>query len=133
MSNAYNKGGFVFKYRGQLPLLFLLCISPLCYYFYYPIFPFENIAFWFIPKVLIATGIIIRILVVGFKAPHTSGRNRHQHVAESLNTTGLNSITQHPLYMGSLFIWIGISFLSNNLLFILLTLIFSLIFLALLS
>lgn len=131
MSKEYNKGGFVFKYRGQLPLVFLLCISPLCVYFYYPIFPINSVLFLLIPKLLIALGIILRIIVVGHKAPHTSGRNRHQHVAESLNTKGLYSITQHPLYQGSFCIWLGISLLSNNLLFLLMTLIFSLIFLSL--
>ena len=78
---------------------------------------------------IIVSGLLMRIHVVGYKAPHTSGRNRHEQVAESLNVKGLYSTTQHPLYMGNFLIWLGISLQVNRLVFVLGIISFSLFFL----
>ena len=32
---------------------------------------------------------------------NTSGRNTHDQVADSLNTSGIYSIVRHPLYVGN--------------------------------
>ena len=82
-----------------------------------------------ISSLLILFGIAIRAWVIAQKNPHTSGRNRHEQVAHSLNTSGLYSITQHPLYMGSFLIWIGICIRFNNLIFTLGIFLFSLLML----
>ncbi|MFM7595292.1 MAG: methyltransferase family protein [Flavobacteriales bacterium] len=80
---------------------------------------------------LIGLGVAVRAWVIAQKAAHTSGRNRHEQVAHSLNTKGMYSMTQHPLYVGSFLIWIGVCIRFNNLLFILGVFFFSILMLAL--
>lgn len=118
MPNFQSLGGFFFRFRGQLPLVFLVILIPLSFWIKYPLYP-ENsmIIVQVISSLLILFGIAIRAWVIAQKNPHTSGRNRHEQVAHSLNTSGLYSVTQHPLYMGSFLIWIGICIRFNNLIF----------------
>lgn len=53
-------------------------------------------------------GLIIRALVIGYVPPNTSGRNRHNQKANTLNKTGIYSAVRHPLYLGNFFMWLGI-------------------------
>jgi isoprenylcysteine carboxyl methyltransferase (ICMT) family protein YpbQ len=55
----------------------------------------------------VVLGHIIRALAVGKRAAHTSGRNRDQQVAHTLNSTGLYSMVRHPLYLGNITTYIG--------------------------
>ena len=126
MPNFQSLGGFFFRFRGQLPLVFLVILIPLSFWIKYPLYPADSMLIVrVISSLLIFLGIAIRALVIAQKAPHTSGRNRHEQVAHSLNTCGLYSVTQHPLYMGSLLIWIGICIRFNNVFFIAGILLFS--------
>jgi protein-S-isoprenylcysteine O-methyltransferase Ste14 len=54
-------------------------------------------------------GLVIRIITVGYTPSRTSGRNTSGQVAESLNTTGIYSLTRHPLYLGNFLMWFGVS------------------------
>jgi protein-S-isoprenylcysteine O-methyltransferase Ste14 len=126
MPNFQSLGGFFFRFRGQLPLVFLVIVIPLSFWFKYPLYPANSMFLvHVISTLLILLGIAIRAWVIAQKAPHTSGRNRHEQVAHSLNTCGLYSVTQHPLYMGSFLIWIGICIRFNNAFFIAGILLFS--------
>jgi protein-S-isoprenylcysteine O-methyltransferase Ste14 len=126
MPNFQSLGGFFFRFRGQLPLVFLVILIPLSFLIKYPLYPADSMLIVrVISSLLIFLGIAIRALVIAQKAPHTSGRNRHEQVAHSLNTSGLYSVTQHPLYMGSFLIWIGICIRFNNVFFIAGILLFS--------
>jgi protein-S-isoprenylcysteine O-methyltransferase Ste14 len=130
MPNFQSLGGFFFRFRGQLPLVFLLVLIPVSFYLAVPCYN-QNYAYTVqvISLILIFVGVGFRAIVIAQKAPHTSGRNRHEQVAHTLNTTGMYSITQHPLYLGSFLIWMGISIRFNNLVFILGVLMFSILFL----
>ena len=130
MPNFQSLGGFFFRFRGQLPLVFLLVLIPVSFYLAFPCYN-QNYAYTVqvISLILIFVGVGFRAIVIAQKAPHTSGRNRHEQVAHTLNTTGMYSITQHPLYLGSFLIWMGISIRFNNLVFILGVLMFSILFL----
>lgn len=126
MPNFQSLGGFFFRFRGQLPLVFLVILIPLSFWIKYSLYPADSMLIVrVISTLLIFLGIAIRALVIAQKAPHTSGRNRHEQVAHSLNTSGLYSVTQHPLYMGSFLIWIGICIRFNNVFFIAGILLFS--------
>lgn len=119
MPNFQSLGGFFFRFRGQLPLVFLALLIPLSFSVKYPLYPANSICIvQVISLLLILLGIALRAWVIAQKAPHTSGRNRHEQVAHSLNTSGLYSVTQHPLYVGSFLIWIGICIRFNNVIFI---------------
>lgn len=60
--------------------------------------------------VLIAfVGLGVRAYTVGTAAPGTSGRNTLAQIADHLNTTGPYSVVRHPLYLGTLLTWIGLT------------------------
>lgn len=129
MSRIQYIGAFFFRFRGHLPLFYTAVLLPLSINNYSELFNADlSLYMKVISITFILLGILIRVLVVGYKAPHTSGRNRHEQVAHSLNTTGLYSVIQHPLYFGSFLIWIGLSILLNNLIFFIGLILFSLVF-----
>ena len=71
--------------------------------------PFEIVCFF-----VTLLGIFIRIFTIAFVPPNTSGRNRKEQIADSLNTTGMYSIVRNPLYLGNFFIFFGISLMSES-------------------
>jgi protein-S-isoprenylcysteine O-methyltransferase Ste14 len=106
-----NSANQLFRYRGQIPIL-LVFLAILVIYNNHSLTFFEK----FVGKninllvsvIFVFIGHLVRALVIGFRGIHTSGQNRHEQVAEILNTTGLYSITRHPLYLGNFLIWMGI-------------------------
>lgn len=61
---------------------------------------------------LAAAGIGLRMAAVGRAPAGTSGRHRRQYAAE-LNTAGLYARVRHPLYLGNLLVWGGVSVASG--------------------
>ncbi len=61
---------------------------------------------------LAALGLAVRLYTVGFAPEGTSGRHRRQH-ASQLNTFGIYSAVRHPLYLGNLLVWAGVSLTSG--------------------
>jgi len=52
-------------------------------------------------------GLAVRSLTVAWVPEGTSGRNRTEQLAESLNTEGLYSVMRHPLYLANFLIILG--------------------------
>lgn len=113
---SFEKSGLVlFKYRGQIPIVLFLLAVPAIYYMDYSGFSAASVISIKIAAVFIcALGLGIRIYTVGTAADYTSGRNREEQVAESLNTTGIYSIVRHPLYLGNYLMWAGILIYTMN-------------------
>jgi len=111
----------LFRYRGQLPLI-LVSLAIIVIYNYHSTSFIEGFLgksiHIFLFSFLIFLGHLSRALVIGYRGVHTSGQNRHNQVAEELNTTGLYSIVRHPLYLGNFLIWNGILVLIGNLWFL---------------
>jgi protein-S-isoprenylcysteine O-methyltransferase Ste14 len=63
-------------------------------------------------------GTVIRIIVVGYAADNTSGRNTDKQIADSINTTGLYSCMRHPLYLANYIMWLGIAVPMQNIYFV---------------
>jgi protein-S-isoprenylcysteine O-methyltransferase Ste14 len=64
---------------------------------------------WVVAGLLLGlAGLAVRFYTVGHAPSGTSGRHREQH-AERLNTFGVYSIVRHPLYLGNVLVWVGIS------------------------
>ena len=121
-----KNGNFLFRYRGQLPLLFFIIALPIAYfhdYTFLKLFPSFNLLISIASISLFLLGHIFRIVIIGYRNEHTSGRNRHEQVANQLNTKGWYSMVRHPLYFANFLIWLGLSiYLVNHLLSLLLCL-----------
>lgn len=117
-----SSGNFLFRYRGQIPVVLFLAAIPVIYLTdykcldntYYLILILFSSSISFI-------GLLIRSIAIGTSNKHTSGRNTKEQVAEALNTTGIYSTMRHPLYVGNYFMWIGIVIYTMNFWFFLIT------------
>lgn len=108
-----KQGNFLFKYRGQFPVvLFILAIPFL--YFTNSTQPLLAENYTFIAIALSVVGFLIRAYTIGTTPRGTSGRNTKEQVAEVLNSTGIYSMVRHPLYLGNYFMWIGIVVFTFN-------------------
>ena len=75
--------------------------------------PPSTVRFWLAGGFLLsAAGLAVRLHAVGHAPPGTSGRHRRQHAA-ALNTFGIYSLLRHPLYLGNILIWAGVSLTSG--------------------
>jgi len=124
MNNTILKlGVFFFSNRSFLPfILFVIC----------PFFVeqgyIKDSKIFLISFLFCFSGSLIRFLTVGYSFEGTSGRNRKEQVAEKLNTKGMYSICRNPLYVGNLFVWIGLAIFTRSVIFINIVLISFLVF-----
>ena len=109
-----RSGSFLFQWRSYLPLcMIILMLLAL---------PYSDSSgnldklddFWSVICMLVSLcGLAIRVATIGFTPKGTSGTNTKRQIADSLNTTGMYSITRNPLYLGNFFIGFGISILPR--------------------
>lgn len=115
--NSWEKqGNFLFKYRGQFPVLLFAMAIPFIY-----ITDISEIdtEIWNSSAILLSVlGFLIRFYTTGTTPKGTSGRNTKQQIADVLNSTGIYSVVRHPLYLGNYLIWIGIVVFVYNIYFI---------------
>ena len=103
-------GNWLFRWRSYLPLIMGLVVVAGLFHFQYFLGRHDLDLVWDLFSILISfSGLVVRILTIGFVPMGTSGRNTHQQEATVLNTTGMYSIVRHPLYLGNFIIWLGIS------------------------
>tara|TARA_B100001564_G_scaffold236425_1_gene199866 strand:+ start:21914 stop:22621 length:708 start_codon:yes stop_codon:yes gene_type:complete len=115
-------GNFLFKYRGILPvpIILLSFIS-----FYYSDTQQISLQHYLFSLSVSISGLIIRVLSVGYAFHKTSGKNTKKQIAENLNTTGIYSLLRNPLYFANYLNWLGIILLLSD---IFLTIIITLFF-----
>ncbi len=115
IQNFETSGNRLFRYRGQVPYLLFIFVVPVVYFTDYSAFS-EGwmIALQSLSVLVCLLGFGIRIYTIATAAPNTSGRNREEQVADSLNTTGIYSIVRHPLYLGNYLMWAGITMYVLN-------------------
>jgi len=111
-------GQKLFRYRGQIPVLFLLI--ELAYLYFHPYredsaFFYRSLGYFLVTLF----GFLIRIQSIGHAGERSSGRNRKQQVAEVLNTSGWYSMVRHPLYLGNFLMWLGLALYTESAWFIL--------------
>jgi len=118
-----KSGNWLFRYRGQLPLILFLLAVPVIYF---------TPAGWIqenpkLALLLSLTGVLVSFIGFGIRAytigttPRgTSGRNTQEQVAETLNSTGIYSMLRHPLYLGNYLMWMGIVIFCFNVWFFML-------------
>src|SRR5688500_9355573 len=99
-----KNGNFLFKYRGQFPLILFLLAVPAIYFTDYDCLNSNETAkliLSIVAALISFSGQVIRAIAIGTSNKHTSGRNTKEQVAEALNTKGIYSTVRHPLYLGN--------------------------------
>lgn len=117
-----NSGNFLFKYRGQIPVVLFLASIPVIYFTDYSFLEHNEQAYWWCLGFAVLCSFLgqyVRAIAIGTSNKNTSGRNTKEQVAEALNTKGIYSVVRHPLYLGNYLMWIGIVLYSFNIWFVL--------------
>lgn len=113
-----KQGDFLFKYRGQFPVIIFILAIPFLYYTdsTYDSFMINICLFFAILFSLL--GLLLRFYIVGTSSKGTSGRNRDKQIAAVLNCDGAYSVVRHPLYFANYLLWLGVSIFTFNIYFI---------------
>ncbi len=117
-----KNGNFLFRYRGEFPVMLFIMAVPVIYFTDYSLInahPALNIALTVAAISVSFLGQYIRAVAIGTSQKLTSGRNKYEQIAEALNTKGIYSTVRHPLYLGNYFMWIGIIMYTFNIWFVL--------------
>ncbi len=114
-----TEGNFLFRYRGQIPILLFIVAVPVIYFtdYLHQALYYQN-CLLVIAVILSFLGFLIRAYTIGTTPRGTSGRNTNEQVAEQLNFSGIYSILRHPLYLGNYLMWIGIVLFTYNISFV---------------
>lgn len=123
LQQSFEKSGnFLFKYRGQIPILIFLLAIPILVYsnpdLYMRLFVGQRhvlrVILTVVAFLLSLSGLILRAYTVCTTPKGTSGRNTDKQVAKHLNTVGIYSVVRHPLYLANYLIWAGILVFTMN-------------------
>jgi len=106
--SSTKSGDFLFRWRSYLPLLLILVLLPHLDEHNRIASPLYHAEFETLCLAVSSFGLLIRAMTVGFVPSGTSGRNTKDQIADSLNTTGIYSITRNPLYLGNFFMMLGV-------------------------
>ena len=115
-----ESGAKLFKYRGQIPVLFFVLALPLLWLTRHSFYHYDT---WWSPLMLACTicagiltlsGLALRAYTVCTTPKGTSGRNTARQVADHLNTKGIYSVVRHPLYLANYLIWAGLLVFTMN-------------------
>jgi protein-S-isoprenylcysteine O-methyltransferase Ste14 len=103
-----KSGSWLFRWRSYLPLallpMFVVCFAS---FTYLGGSDAESDIWQLLCMVVSFSGLAVRVLTVGRAPRDTSGRNTKTQLAASLSTTGMYSVTRHPLYLGNYLVMLG--------------------------
>jgi protein-S-isoprenylcysteine O-methyltransferase Ste14 len=116
-----TSGNTLFRFRGQIPVVLFVLAAPVLYFTDYTFLTKDIFFILTIVAIIISfAGFLVRAYAIGTTPKGTSGRNRNEQVAESLNVKGIYSVVRHPLYIGNYLMWVGIVIFTFNIYFIIL-------------
>ncbi len=108
-------GRFLFRWRSFTPVLLLAVAVPLLWRSRGPASPA-----WLVAGLLCCVlGQALRAWVLGQVPDGTSGQNE-KLIATSLNTAGPYALTRNPLYLGNLYITVGLCLVAHDVLLLVL-------------
>jgi len=115
-----KQGSWLFRHRSYLPLVLVL-LGVLAMLKGEALERWDTLeAIYCSLSILIALlGFYIRIITIGHVPQRTSGRNTKAQVADTLNTTGMYSVSRNPLYLGNFLMWLGIVLYTQSWWFVL--------------
>lgn len=104
-------GNWLFRWRSYVPLVFLIFLVFSLYEFYYLNDSHTFDLIWeFFCLFVSFLGLYIRAYAIAHVPKNTSGRNtKIGQIADTLNTSGMYSISRNPLYLGNFFMMFGIT------------------------
>lgn len=113
-----KSGNYLFRNRSYIPIILyplatLIILVESVRVIYDP-----DLVWSLVCLVISVSGFAVRTLVIGWIPKGTSGRNRKEQVANTLNTTGIYSTVRHPLYFGNFLMWMGLIIYTGNIWFI---------------
>jgi len=119
LQSMERQGNFLFKYRGQFPVILFILAIPFIYLTdYNSLSEQSQTCFMYTAIILSALGFLVRFYTIGTTPQGTSGRNTKEQVATVLNSRGMYSLLRHPLYLGNYLIWLGIAVVTFNIYFV---------------
>jgi protein-S-isoprenylcysteine O-methyltransferase Ste14 len=119
LQSMEKQGNFLFKYRGQFPVILFILAVPFIYLTdYNSLSEQSQTCFMYTAIILSSIGFLVRFYTIGTAPQGTSGRNTKEQVATVLNSTGMYSLLRHPLYLGNYLIWLGIAVVTFNVYFV---------------
>lgn len=114
-----RSGNLLFRYRGQIPVIFFIIAAPVVYFSSYDWMGRQQELLLAVFSVLLSlSGIMVRAYTIGTTPAGTSGRNTEKQVADQLNSTGIYSVVRHPLYLGNYLMWAGLLLFTGHFWFI---------------
>ena len=119
-------GNLLFKYRGILPVPVIILSIILFYYSDSQQISLQQFIFSLAVSI---SGLVVRVVSVGYAFNKTSGKNTKKQIADNLNTTGIYSLLRNPLYLANYLNWLGVILLFSDILItIIITLYFTYIY-----
>jgi protein-S-isoprenylcysteine O-methyltransferase Ste14 len=113
-----KSGNFLFRYRGQIPVILFTAAIPVIYITGNAGLSEEcQLTATLVSIMVSVTGFLIRAYTIATTPAGTSGRNTDKQVADKLNTSGIYSMVRHPLYLGNYLMWSGIVIFTFNIWF----------------
>jgi protein-S-isoprenylcysteine O-methyltransferase Ste14 len=108
-------GQLLFRFRSFLPLTMLIGLTCLFWRTVPRDTGYSTYVWRTIACGVTLAGMVVRCATIGHIPRGTSGRNTKRQKASFLNTTGIYSVVRNPLYLGNALVWLGITFLLENL------------------
>lgn len=114
-----KQGNFLFRYRGQIPVVLFVLAIPFIYFTDLNVYSDSQLNVMTIFAIIISfLGFLVRAYTIATTPGGTSGRNTKEQIADFLNSTGIYSLLRHPLYLGNYLMWIGIALFTFNIYFV---------------